>query len=365
MTQVIARKVFHPSVEGAQHGPKGLRGFLRFAALAGAKGAQPTSYMLEKPDGGFLSAAEIRREFENPQAFENSPPLRIDGVSVHCIDWVHGTAWTGSKTIRPFLPPHVARLSVEKIEQWCEDYLLRLMDLVAELGVHVMPMFWGTLYGWEAATGYPWGFWAHQGSPGNEDLSYDLLAEGDERFVRKTARLREHARQRKIKKAHEVHSGTAAQCARDFLRLVRICDNDPCLAVNADPTHCWDGETWQTRFALLEALVAGCHMKNHIIRPGFPLRGMEPDWRHRGMQFTQLDRGAVDQIGYAELMLQVGYAQRYCQDHGTETAPLVVEAEGAYADLDEISTAGIRYVGERCCFTVAGGSFEAGIGAQT
>ena len=51
MAPSSAKPVFHASVEGAQHGPKGLRGFLRFAALSSARGAQPSNYMLEKPGG--------------------------------------------------------------------------------------------------------------------------------------------------------------------------------------------------------------------------------------------------------------------------------------------------------------------------
>ncbi|MEP6664259.1 MAG: ABC transporter substrate-binding protein, partial [Verrucomicrobiota bacterium] len=47
---------------------------------------------------------------------------------------------------------------------------------LAELNVKVLPMFWGIAFGWELATGYPWGFWAGPG--------YDLLAEGKERFVK-------------------------------------------------------------------------------------------------------------------------------------------------------------------------------------
>lgn len=37
--------------------------------------------------------------------------------------------------------------------------ILCLLDLYAELGLKVVLTFWGILYGWEVATGYPWGFW--------------------------------------------------------------------------------------------------------------------------------------------------------------------------------------------------------------
>jgi hypothetical protein len=59
------------------------------------------------------------------------------------------------------------------------------MNLAAELGVKIMPMFWGVALGWELATGYPWGFW--------KGGDYDLISKGQERFLKKTAKLRQHA----------------------------------------------------------------------------------------------------------------------------------------------------------------------------
>src|SRR3954467_12718229 len=127
--------VYHPSIEGAQHGAKSLADFLAYAKRSGASGAQPSNYMLQ---GGklFKSAKEIKGEFEKAG-------LSIDGVSGHCPIWVHTTAWTGSPTIKPFIPADVASNSAGDIEQWAETYLLKLMDTLAELNVKVMPMFWG------------------------------------------------------------------------------------------------------------------------------------------------------------------------------------------------------------------------------
>jgi hypothetical protein len=48
---------------------------------------------------------------------------------------------------------------------------------------------------------------------------------------------------------------------------------------------------------------------------------------------------------------------------GTKTAPLIVEAESAYRDLDATSANGIAYVRDTMCVPVAGGSFEEGMGA--
>jgi sugar phosphate isomerase/epimerase len=340
------------SVEGAQHTPKGLDGFLEFANGADAKGCQPSNFMLEAKSGGFLPAKEIVQKFADQE-------LVLHGVSAHCPCWVHTSAWTGTKTIRPFLPKDMLTAELDKIEQWAEDYMMRLLDLCAELGVKVVPMFWGVAFGWEIATGYPWGFWTGP--------DYDLVAEGCDRFVKKTQKIRDHARKLDIVLAHEIHPGTAAVCAQDFLKLVEICGGGMAteLGVNADPSHCWDGESWQTRFSMpgIAERVYGCHMKNHYVKPGHPLHCMEPDWKRRPMQFTPLATGDINLLRYTELMLEIGYADRWRKLYGPVPAPLVVEAEGAFGDLDQISGEGIAYVQSTCCFDVAAGSFEDGMGA--
>jgi sugar phosphate isomerase/epimerase len=343
----MASICFHPSVEGAQHGAKSLADFLAYAKRSGAAGAQPSNYMLQGPKG-FQSAKEIQQTFTKAK-------MKLDGVSAHCPFWVHTTAWTGSPSIRPFIPADVAKKSPEQIERWAEDYLLGLLDLCAELGVKIVPMFWGVAYGWELATGYPWGFW--------KGGDYDLIKEGSERFVKKTAKIRSHARKLGIYLAHEIHPGTAAMCADDFNLLVEACDGDKTLAVNADPSHCWEGEDWETRFRKVGSRVYACHVKNFVIRPGIPLRKMAPDWPDRAMQFTDLPSGDLNMARYAEMLINIGYPNRYCQVMGTKTAPLIVEAESAYRDLDATSANGIAYVRDNLCFPVAGGSFEDGMGA--
>ncbi len=129
----MSKPCFHASIEGAQHGAKTLDQFLAFAKASGASGAQPSNFMLQK-DSGFQSAKEIRDAF-------NKHGLKIDGISAHCPFWVHTSAWTGTPSIRPFIPADVAALPVNKIEEWAESYLLRLFDLCGELGVKIVPMF--------------------------------------------------------------------------------------------------------------------------------------------------------------------------------------------------------------------------------
>jgi len=343
----MAKTLFHPSIEGAQHGSKTLEQFLAYAKSSGAAGAQPSNYMLQSAKG-FKTAKEIKSAFSKAK-------LSLDGVSAHCPFWVHTTAWTGSPTVRPFVPPEIAKQSPAAIEKWAEDYCLRLLDLCAELGVKIVPMFWGVAFGWELATGYPWGFW--------KGGDFDLVAEGKERFVKKTAKLRQHAKSLGIFLAHEIHPGTAAMCADDFQMLLDACEGDSCLAVNADPSHCWEGESWETRFQKVAPRILACHVKNFTIRPGLPLRRMEADWQKRAMQFVDIPTGDLNLMRYVELLIHAGYPQRYCQITGAKSAPLVVEAESAYRDLDMTSANGIEYTRDHLCFPLAAGSFEDGMGA--
>ena len=174
----MAQICYHPSVEGAQHGAKSLADFLAYAKRSGAQGAQPSNYQLQGPKG-FKTPKEIEQTFARAK-------MKLDGVSAHCPFWVHTTAWTGSPSIRPFIPGDVAKKSPEQIERWAEDYVLALLDLCAELEVKIVPMFWGVAFGWELASGYPWGFW--------KGGDYDLIKEGSERFVKKTAKIRARAK---------------------------------------------------------------------------------------------------------------------------------------------------------------------------
>ena len=104
-------------------------------------------------------------------------------------------------------------------------------------------------------------------------------------------------------------------------------------------------------------------MKNFVIRPDVPLRKMEPGWAKRAMQFTDLPSGDLNMTRYVELLVQIGYPQRYCEVMGRKTAPLIVEAESAYRDLDATSANGIQFVRDNLCFPLAAGSFEEGMGA--
>ena len=345
----MAKTVFHASIEGAQHGSKTLEEFVIFAKNSGATGAEPSNYHVENGNDGFKSAQEIKEVFTKYD-------MKLDGISCHCPLWVHTTAWTESKTIRPFLPKDVWTKSAAEIEAWCEDYVLTYFDLCSELDLKITPMFWGVSHGFEVATGYPFGFFS-----GPE---YDLIKEGNERFVTKTAKIREAANAHGIYLCHEIHPNSAALCADDFNMLVEACDGDKVLGVTADPSHCWEGEDFETRFRKVADRIYAAAVKNFFIRPGINLRSMTGDWTKRAMQFCDIPTGDMNMMRFTEFLIDVGYADRYIQIMGTETAPLVTEAESAFRDLDATSENAIQYVANHLVFPIAEGSFEDGMGSE-
>ncbi len=90
---------------------------------------------------------------------------------------------------------------------------------------------------------------------------------------------------------------------------------------------------------------------------------MEGAWQKRAMQFVDIPSGDLNMTRYVELLIHTGYPQRYCALMKAKTAPLIVEAESAYRDLDKTSANGIAYVRDHLCFPIAAGSFEEGMGA--
>ncbi len=62
----MANPIFHPSIEGAQHGAKSSRNFWTYAKKSGASGAQPSNFMLQSGSGGFKSAKEIKERLPKP-----------------------------------------------------------------------------------------------------------------------------------------------------------------------------------------------------------------------------------------------------------------------------------------------------------
>src|SRR2546427_7466110 len=89
----MAQTIFHPSIEGAQHGAKSLAQFLDYAKKSGAPGAQPSNNMFQS-DKDFKTAKKIKDTFAKPK-------MILDAIPPHCRFWVHTPPWPATRPIRP------------------------------------------------------------------------------------------------------------------------------------------------------------------------------------------------------------------------------------------------------------------------
>jgi sugar phosphate isomerase/epimerase len=358
-------KLFHPSLECVQHGGKPLIGdgekksVLTFAQEIGCEGVQLSHFHLLNPDGMSFVSAELVRE---ALASKN---LKLSGISCHCLFWVHGAAKTGTSGVNKFIPKAMRGKSYKEIQAWAEARIHELMQLSVGLENFVMPMFWGPYWGLELASGYPWGMW--EGLPDANDQDHNLLTEGDERFLKETQDIRDDANGLGIVLPHEIHRGTGALCGRDLLHIVDITEGDPCITVIADGSHCWEGEGIEARYDRVGHLVDAVHVKDHKVVQNESLSSMEPDWKKRGMYFEKLGFGDLDLLRYVQIMAASDYPQRYRAIQklpDDTTVPLVVEAESAFAGLDEASAEGVAFVTANFCGDWATVSFEKELGKK-
>lgn len=358
----MKKSCFHASCEGGQLGFLSLDQFCAMVKDAGGTGVQPSNYMLLR-DGQLMSAAEIKDTLAKHG-------LTPESFSCHCLNWVHGAAAyatdTGNavtKQVIPFVPAAIYKAGTAAVENWAQEQLFALMDLCAELGVKILHTFFGPYQGWELISGYPWGFF--KGGSEKEETAFNLVEEGLERFVRKTKAMRQKAHDCDIYFGHEIHRNTAAACADDFAALVKACNNDPCLAVGADPSHCDEGESWEARFThpAVAPRIVIAHVKNFRRRAGVFAGRMTGIWSERSKEFATHGDGEVNLVQYAEVLAATGYPARFCQITGRPTAPLVSEAEVARQDQLSTTDNGIRWVRDHLLIVPSAGSFEDGMGA--
>ena len=160
---------------------------------------------------------QIRKEIK--QTFEKAE-MKLDGVSAIARFWVHTTAWTGSPTIRPFIPADVAKQTARTNRKMGGRLPAQALWIFAPNWALKSARCSGA---WLSAGNWPP---VIRGVSGRAATTISLK-EGQERFVKKTEQTsRNSANSLGIYLCHEIHPGTAAMCADDFNMLVKICDGD-------------------------------------------------------------------------------------------------------------------------------------------
>ncbi len=294
-----------------------------YVAGLGCHGILLSHFHIMNEDGTFRPVDEVRQVLKKYK-------LRLDGVSSHVLWWPHGSAWTGTKSWRPYaISNKVRAMNPVAATQWHEDACLRLMDWCVEARLGVLPMFWGVYWGFEVACGYHIGNWKW-GNPAETELAYDLIAEGNNRFLTTTAKLRGHANDNGLILADELHLMSGMLSSSCFSHVVKVAEDDPCLGVWIDESHCWI-ETPTDRFQSNPQVAARSyfgHGKNLRTIPGRPLLSMITDFADRGEQFCDLEENGVGDAARLVCMArETGAIARTCKRNGTTTAPFALEIE--------------------------------------
>ena len=209
----MPQNCFHPSVEGAQHGAKSLADFLDYAKKVRRDGRP--AVQLHAP------GRQRFQERQGNQRHLRQSKMKLDGVSAHCPFWVHTTAWTGSPTIRPFIPAgcrqEIARTNREMGRRLSAQAAGSLRRTRRENCPDVLGR------GFRLGNG-------HRLSLGILEGRRLRSAQGrPERFVKKTAKLRaarefaRHLSRARNSSRHRRHVRGRFQHAR------RSCDGDKCL----------------------------------------------------------------------------------------------------------------------------------------
>ena len=131
----------------------------------GAAGAQPAIYMLGRQQGRAAKGKDVPSLRIRDASGRNQRPTvrfgcRLDRNQVRSNPFSRARREKNCRRTR--------------LKRGMRKYLLKLMDLAAELGVKSLPMFWGVAFGWGSRLWLSWGFW--QG---------DLTLVKERRFVKR------------------------------------------------------------------------------------------------------------------------------------------------------------------------------------
>ncbi len=267
--------------EAAQYGAVPLPRLLIDAGDAGFQVMQPSANHIDLP-----RCAEDQAYAQWVQDVFAAAGIPLLSASVHMTSYNLLSATHHVRALAIIGEPD-SLLQPAKLEELLLWRMAMTMIGAARLGIQALHLFWG-LPGDQSPYNWPFG---------------QQPAEMRKRFVAVMMRLLPLVEKLKLRLCHEIHFGTVALNADDYIQAWNECGKSPYMCLGFDPSHFWHGESWIIALDKLRAAgikVALCHFKQAITIPGRPMLGYEIDDRLRGMMFGCLDSpGIVDMNLYA------------------------------------------------------------------
>jgi sugar phosphate isomerase/epimerase len=301
---------------------------LQFAKGIGCHTIQPSGNQID------LARAATDHKYRG-EVWETFRKARMPftSVSVH-VDAYAAIAVLGNPRAGMFTPPEIKEKGLDpKATSAAHINKIALMIIgAAQFGID-LHLFWGDpedikVYGWQPQ-------------------SPDEVKIMREKFVKLVKPLVNLAKRLGVSLCHEIHFGTIAMTADDFIEIWIMLGRPKNFCVGFDPSHFWHGETWvqaldKLRRAGIEVHLA--HAKNVVVHPGRPLLGHQMDDRFRGQSFAMLDdpAGLVSMHSYLGMLTTTGIV-RYWFRKGLPV-PLHVEAENPYFRINEVTRKGVNFL---------------------
>ncbi len=272
--------------EGAQHGGQTLPQLLINAGDAG--------FDVMQPSGSHIDLARCATDSTYAiwvLAVHKAAKIPLLSVSVH-MDAYFLMSAVHDPRARAILGPD-RQLSDAQIQLACQFRMALIIQGAARLGIQVLHLFWG-----QPGTVPPYGWPFHETGGANVERMRD-------EFVKWVKPLIELATKLGVYLCHEIHFGTIALNADDYITIWEKLGKPKHFALGFDPSHFWHGEPWYIALDKLRRagiLVIVCHFKQTLLLPGRPMLGYEADDRLRGMMFGSLD----SQLGMVDMNLYAG-----------------------------------------------------------
>lgn len=290
-----------------------------------------------QPSGGHIDLARAatdaayRREILETFKAARMP---LTSVSIH-VDTYAAIAVLSNPKARMFTPSEInkPKKSNSEISQAHINKLALMIIGAAQFGIQALHLFWGEPdnlkdYGWDPR------------SPAD-------VAAMRKRFTRLIKSLVDLAAKFGIMLCHEIHFGTVAMNAEDFIAVWEELGKPENFCIGMDPSHFWHGETWWQAMDKLRKVgvrVILAHAKNFVTFPGRPMLGHQADDRLAGISFTSLDNphGGVSMWDYLGLLTMSGIVD-FWFGLGLPV-PVHVEAENPFFKINSVTVKGVKYL---------------------
>ncbi|MBS3734620.1 MAG: sugar phosphate isomerase/epimerase [Phycisphaerae bacterium] len=179
---------------------------------------------------------------------------------------------------------------------WATDQIIKTIDASANLGLSTVVLFPGALL-WPFV--YPW-----------PQRPAGIVEEGFSELAKRWKPLLDHAADKGIALAYELHPGEDLHDGATFEMFLEKVDNNPAAAINYDPSHfVLQALDYVAFIKIYGERITAFHVKDAELRPDgrVGVYGGYQGWADRAGRFRSLGDGQVDFSQVFTAMTEIGY----------------------------------------------------------